>query len=183
MANKSQTFEIRGKTSFAKILGDPVLNYSKDGKEWTVDIVLDKETAKEVKGYGVGDKVKTKDNYLEGNPYLTFKQKEYRFDGVTRNDPIPVVDIFGKPWDDDKKIGNGTVVDVRFRVVDYGPGKKNGMYPAKIRVLDLVPYEGDTFKQLSPDDEYFRKAVAAQEAEANDLQPDDDLDDDIDDAI
>lgn len=181
MTTKSQTVELRGTISFAKILGDPVLSYDKSYKEWTLDVVINEDTAKELKGYGIADKVKRKENYLEGSPFLTFKQKEFRADGTTANKPIEVVDIFGKPWDQDKKIGNGSVVDIRFRVVDYGPGKKKGMYPAKIRVLDLVPYEGEGFTKLNEEDEYFRKAVAQQEEEVKEFRKDFDLDDGVDD--
>src|SRR5690606_474304 len=116
---------------------------------------------------------------------------ELKADG-TPNRPIEVVDILGKPWPEDKLIGNGSVVDVKFAVVDYGPGKKHGVYPRKIRVLKHVPYETDGFEPLSEDDEYFAKAAeAALEAErkatSGDFQKEfynleaDDLDDDIDD--
>ena len=64
-----------------------------------------------------------------------------------------------------KLIGNGSVVDVQFSVRDYGPGKKRGVYPRVIRVLDHVPYEGSGgLSAVSEEDEYYQKALAAQEA-------------------
>jgi hypothetical protein len=75
MATNSVKMVIRGKTSYAKILGDPVLNYSKDGKEWKMDLVIDKDTAKEFKDAGIGDRVKSKPDYLDGQFYVTFKRR------------------------------------------------------------------------------------------------------------
>ena len=40
MANKPQTAVFRGKAQYAKVLGEPMLNYNKDGKEWKLDLVL-----------------------------------------------------------------------------------------------------------------------------------------------
>jgi len=188
-SNETKTVVLRGKTSFAKILGAPVLNFSKDGKEWKMDLVLDKDTVKEVKALGIGDRVKTKDGYLDGQPHLSFKQAELKRDG-TPNQPIDVKDIAGKPWPENKLLGNGTDVDVKFVVMDYGPGKKKGVYIRSVRVLSLVPYEKQEFEPLSEDDPFYKQlaeaeAMAAAQRDAEDkafkkaFVPDsDDLDDD-----
>lgn len=189
MATNSVKMVIRGKTSYAKILGDPVLNYSKDGKEWKMDLVIDKDTAKEFKEAGIGDRVKSKPDYLDGQFYVTFKQAEFRRSG-DKNDPIKVVDILGDPWDQRTLIGNGSDVDVTFAVQDHGPGKKKGMYIRQVRVLKLVPYEGgDTPPPINPDDPFFAEAEAARARKAmEDAQfnkdfgldaPVDDLDDPV----
>lgn len=190
MATDTQTYVIRGKTSYAKIVGEPRLNYNKDGKEWAVDIEISKDTLKEFKSWGIANKVKSKPDYLDGAPYVRFKRDEMsKFlddDGnPKKNKPIEIVDIKGQPWDG-RLLGNGTVVDVKFRVKDYGAGKQKGMYIDKVRVLDLVPYENAAdFEPLNEDDEYFRKAVEQAEAEAKQFekdfrgQVDDDLNDEI----
>ena len=188
MSNKSEIVVFRGKTSFAKILGDPVLNYSKDGKEWKMDLVLDKDTVKEAKKLGIGDRIKTKDAYLDGQPFMTFKQGEFRKDGKA-NDPIPVKDIRGANWDPSKLLGNGTDVDVKFAVVDHGTGKKQGVYIRSVRVLNLVPYERQEFEPVDEDDPFYANLAAAEDIVANakgtdtDDVPfdtdDDDLDDDL----
>ena len=121
--NKSQKLVFRGKTSYAKILGDPVLNYSKDGKEWKMDVVIDDSVEKEMKAAGVGDRVKSKKEYLDGRKYVTFKQAEYRRDGETKNDPITVVDILGDDWNQKTLLGNESDVEITAAAVDYGPGK------------------------------------------------------------
>ncbi len=166
--NNAEIHVIRGKTSFAKILGDPVLNYSKDGKEWKMDLQITADTEKELKRLGIGDRVKRKDEYLDGQPFLTFKQKEYKNNGEA-NSPINVVDAAGNPWDQSKLIGNGSTVDVKFVVVDYGKGKKHGVYPRSVRVLDLVEYTRTEFEPLDESDEFFENAKAAAERKEREL--------------
>lgn len=191
MANKNATLVLRGTTMYAKVLGDPILNYNKDGKEWKLDLVpMDPKAVKqELKAYGIADRLRTKDGYADNKPFMSFKQKEFKTNGE-ENKPIEVVDILGKPWPQDKLIGNGSVIDIKFAVVDYGPGKKHGVYPRKIRVLELVPYEGGGFEPISEDDEYFAKAAAAAMKEEGPIAPDfekdfgletddDDLNDDL----
>lgn len=185
--NDTTTVVVRGKTSYAKILGDPVLNYSKDGKEWKMDLIIDKNTVKEIKGYGIGDRVKTKDDYADGQPHLTFKQAEFQRSGKANN-PIPVKDILGKDWDQSKLLGNGTDVEVKFVVKDHGIGKKHGVYIRSVRVLKLEPYERQEFEPIDENDEFYQEALkAAKEAEqaeqaqaVDESAPfDGDLDDDI----
>lgn len=194
--SKNVTVTLRGRLQYAKVLGDPVLNYDKSGKEWKFDFVPNeqKAVAKELAGYGIGDRLRSKTNNKTGEDiyggakFMSFRQKEFKNSGEA-NAPIEVVDVLGKPWDQSKLLGNDTVADVKFAVVDYGPGKKAGVYPRKIRVLDHVPYETDGFEPISEDDEYFAKAAeAAKKAEEEykqfqkDFQPstvEDELNDDL----
>lgn len=190
MANNTVTAVIRGKASFARVLGDPVLNYDKSGKEWKLDVQITKDTVKEIKSLGIGDRVKSKDEYLDGSPYLSFKQAEFRKDGKP-NFPIKVVDIKGNDWDQSKLIGNGSDIDVKFVVMDHGTGKKKGVYIRSIRVLKLVEYGGKSeFDAIDEDDEFYLEAQAAATLEADranredeEFKKDFDLDDDIDDVI
>lgn len=185
--NNAEIYVIRGKTSFAKIIGDPVLNYSKDGKEWKMDLKIDANTVKEVKKMGLGDRVKQKEGYLDGAPFMTFKQKEFKSNGEP-NQPIKVVDVAGNPWDQNKLIGNDSVVDVKFVKVDFGPGKKLGVYPRSVRVLELVEYSPKEFDDLDENDEFYENVVKAKAKRQEelvqfrkdfDIADDDELDDDI----
>lgn len=196
MAKNVEEITIRGKASYAKILGNPVPNYNKDGREWKMDLELTSQASvKELKSLGVGDRVKQKEEYLDGAPHITLKQAELRADG-TPNRPVAVVEADGKtPWDQNTLIGNGSVVDVKIVVMDHGPGKKSGMYIRGVRVLKLVPYEAALFAPLDEDDEYFAgeedgsadSGPSADEEEAprspsrrkTKLDDRDDLDDDI----
>jgi hypothetical protein len=173
MTKKTETVVFRGKASYAKIIGDPSLNYNKDGKEWKMDLELtNKGVIDEAKKLGIGDRVRQKEGYLNGNPFMTFKQAELRKDGKP-NQPIKVVDIKGNRWDD-KLIGNGSDVDVKFVVMDHGPGKKQGVYIRSVRVLKLVPYEKSEFEDIDENDEFYSEADALEEVEAYD-----ELDDDL----
>ncbi len=183
MANNTQIVTIRGKTSYAKILGDPVPNYAKDGKEWKMDLEISKETAKELKGYGIGDRVKMKTDYLDGKPHITFKQREFRINPKTgeetRNDPPTVVDIKGQPWPQDKLLGNGSDVDVQIVIKDYGAGKKQGVYIRKVRVLNLIPYEGaDALPPIDENDPFYQNLANMEVNDGADAL-DDLLDDDV----
>lgn len=161
--NKPVTLVLRGKAMFAKILGDPIPNYNKDGKEWKMDFVLQPSSIKELKEAGIGDRVKTKIDYLEGAPFLSFKHKFV--DENTK--PIKVVDVQGNEWDQKKLIGNGSDVDVKFVVMDFGPGKKKGVYIRSVRVLKLVPYERKEFDELSEDDEFYQPMYQDSETVAS----------------
>jgi hypothetical protein len=182
---------IRGKLSYARILGDPVLNYSKDGKEWKLDLEIPESAVKEFKTAGLTDRVKTKDGYLDGKPHVTFKISEFRKDpdpetGLPkRNRPPKIVDILGEAWDQDKLLGNGTDADVSFVVQDHGPGKKKGMYLRSVRVLKLVPYEGkDDAPPIDESDPFYAEAAAARarkEMEAEQFKKDFGLDDSVED--
>lgn len=155
----STTLYLRGETSFAKLLGDPLPNFGKDGFEWKVDLKLDPKDIKVLKAAGVADRVKMKENYLDGAPYLTLKVKSERTDAKTGekipNDPPAIVDKDGEDWNPKKLIGNGSVVDVKIVVRDWGPGRPKGIYLNKTRVLKLVPYGGDDFPDLAETDEFY----------------------------
>jgi hypothetical protein len=183
---RNNEMEIRGKTSFAKVIGDPVMNKFTNEREWSVDLEIDKATESQLKKAGLGDKVKRKDTYLEGRPYVSFRHKEKRLDKSTGevrdNFPIKIVDIVDRPWDQ-RLIGNGSVVDVKFAIGGTAP--RIGLYIRSIRVLDLVSYEKKDFSPITEDDEYFAKAAeamnAASEGGLNKFKKEvfDDLDDDL----
>lgn len=181
MANKTKQVFIRVPVMYAKVLGAPVPTYDKTAKEWTIEAVLDKETSKVFKDLGVGDRIKTKEKFLDGTPHFHFKRPERRKDGEF-NKPIPIVDAAGNAWDQEKLIGNGSVCDIKFNFVDFGTGKFPGVYIQGIRVLKHIPYEATGFEPLSEDDEFFAEAQEV-EAEQTDSAPPsgdaDDLDDDV----
>lgn len=162
--NNVTTLVFRGRLKYAKVLGDPVLNYNKDGQEWKFDFIPNdpKGANKDLKVLGVDDRLRSLTN-AEGEPrydgeeYMSFKQKATRNDG-TPNYPIRVEDISGNDWPEDKLIGNDTVADVKFVVLENGSGRFNGVYPRSIRILDLVSYQTSEFAPVDENDEYFKKA-------------------------
>lgn len=174
---------VRGKVYWARVLGDPVLNYNKDGKEWKLDFVPNEEGLETIKKLGIEGRLKEDKKGNMPGKFLHFKQSELRKpdkDGVVKkNDPIKVVDSDNKPWDQNTLIGNGSDADVKFEVVDYGAGKFAGIYIRGLRVLKLVPYEAQEFRPLEEDDEFFAKEDDLPVQPAEDNKKSDDLEDDL----
>jgi hypothetical protein len=179
-----ETVMLRGKVNYFKFLGDPRPNYNKDGNEWTTDFFdFDADAVKKLKKLGIGDRIKNKgDAYLDGEDFLTFKHKELTSMGKP-NRKVPVVDAAGKPWPEDKLIGNGSVVDVKFVVKDNGKGFKKSVWPRGFRVLEHIPYEGqgDLFEPLDESDEFFKEPEDwAKEVSEQPWNTEDELDDELD---
>lgn len=161
---------MRGEAHWAKILGSPVDNYERDGKEWTIEIKPDAEGMELLEELEVEDRV----NKGENKDRILFRQRAKRPDGED-NRPLTVVGPDNKPWDQSKLIGNGTIVDIKFKYVDNGRGKKSSLYPQGVRILEHVPYERQEFAPLNEDDQFFREPQAA--VEDREFRRDFDLDD------
>lgn len=149
---------LRGKIAWAKLLGKPTDGYTKGEKEWSADFELDETAkAKYLKEGGSDFYIKSKDNHPLGE-FLAFKRKEVRRDGSPAK-PITVVDNKGQPWDPSVKIGNGSVVDVKFALNEVEVGRAKRLKPSLIavKVVELVPYEGSgkesDFEDFEFDDE------------------------------
>lgn len=189
MTDKPKSIVIRGVLNYAKVLGAPrkhtgLEKYDK-GPYWSVDVTPDAKSMELIEDLDLEDKLRPKKkkdeekikadkNRVGTGKFLSFKHLLKRADG-TENDPIRVVDARGQAWGS-ALIGNGSVADVRARVVDYGPGSEKGLYIQAIRVLDHVPYETEDFEPLPEDDEY---APSADEIKAEDPSSDEELDDDV----
>lgn len=160
MANGREIGYLRGKLFWFKALpGQLHDNYNKDGKQWAFDLSLDADGVKHAKQH---KELNIKDKDDDRGKFLTFKQKELRYNGDA-NKPIKIVDAAGNPWPETKQIGNGSVADVKFEIRDFGKGKYPGVYPRAVRVLDLVEYESQEFAPIDEDDEYAGAAKAAVE--------------------
>lgn len=187
MANKAVEFVIRGKVDWCKLLGN-ARPYKGDpkfdkGPSWSIEINPDEKSRALLLKHGLEEKFKTdKKKKRDGTP--TKNPRDYDFirltvlenkpDG-TKNKPPVVVDASGRDWGNETEIGNGSVCDILVKFVDYGTTQ--GLYYRKMRVLDLVPYEGGSdFEPLSEDDEYFAGGVTGDEPSTAE---DEDLDDDV----
>ena len=148
---------LRGRVAWAKVLGTPKDGYTKGEREWSIDFELDEEAkAKYLKEGGSDFYVKSKENHPLGE-YLAFKRKEIRQDGTPAK-PITVKDAKGNDWDPQTKIGNGSLVDVKFALNEVKVGRETRLKPSliAIRVLELVPYEGKDdgeFEEFNYDEE------------------------------
>lgn len=177
MANKRTTLYLHGTIHWAKIFGAPRPNYDGDAREWTFEFEPDEDSLALLEEHGLGDRVKDKSHkkgYENRGRIITLKRGEFRFDGE-RNEPIRVVDAADAEWTG-ALVGNGSEVDVKVNVVDYGPRKRSGIYPQAIRVLDLVEFEREEFAPL-PKDDKRRQAAEAKRQQVLDDFGDDDEDD------
>jgi len=159
-----ETVYLIGTGNWMKVLGDPVDNYNKDGKEWTLDFTPDAAAVAELRRLGVDHKLKNKGDEREN--FLTLKQRATKPDGTPAR-PITVVDARNHLWDPKidargevtNKIGNMSTVEVKLDVVDYGKGKvaqaRYGLYPIAIRVLEHKPYVRQEFAPLPEDSKYY----------------------------
>lgn len=136
---------IQGPIAWAKVLGKPQPGYTKSQLEWSFDVGVDKATAKKLKELEVADYIKPATNdkgktHVLGTDYIKFSRREIKVDG-TKAKPIRVVDANGKDWPEDKMIGNGSIVNVKFAVNEK---KTGGMKPSviAIQVWEYKEYEG-----------------------------------------
>lgn len=136
---------MRGPVYWAKVIGDPRPNYNGDAREWTFEFEPDENGLAILKEHKLLDRLKNK--YEDRGKYLTLKKSELNKEGEP-NRPIRIVDRDGQTEWDGRLLGNGTVVDVKIDIRDYGPGKKKGVYPVAIRVVDLVEYQSNEFEPL-----------------------------------
>lgn len=169
---------LTGVAHWAKVLGKPVANYNKDGFEWTMDFTPDKDGLAQLKALGLGKKIKNKDD-ARGD-FLQIKQKEKKANGEN-NRPIPVFDAANRHWNQNTKIGNGSLVEVKLDIVKYPA--QIGVYCQGIRVLELVEYARQEFPDRPDDDEYVAKADVFNPVVEDEAEPDAELDDDVPDFV
>lgn len=138
---------IRGNVKWAKLdPKNPGWGYKNAHKEWSFDFSLDEATEKKLLAEGMSkDYIKNKGDD-RGN-FLSFKRRELKRDG-TPSKPFEVKDKYGNDWDHSKKIGNGSVMDVKI-VLNEVDGQK-GLKPSaiKMKVHELVEF-GDDFEYES----------------------------------
>lgn len=180
------TLVLRGTIDWAKITGDPRPHTGKaiydKGPLWSTDFTPNAASRKLIAEAGASSKLREPNRASEKEhrteTFLSFKTLLNRADGK-QNAPPLIKDAQGNLWDD-RLIGNGTVVDVKVKIVDYGKAAEKGCYLQAVRVLDLVPYESNDFEPLSEDDEFFGKSGGeAVKGSPEPTDSEDNLDDDI----
>lgn len=103
---------------------------------WSIDVVVDMETAKRLKAEGLPVK-KDKD----GDIIIKCKKKVFRKDG-SKNQPPRVVDGNKEPLMD--LVGNGSKVNVQYQPYEWNFAGNSGIGAGlvAVQVLELVPFEG-----------------------------------------
>lgn len=198
---KDKILIIRGVLDWAKLIGAArphtgLPRYDK-GPYWSVEVTPDAKSMAKLKDMGLdngGDKgtgklraPSPKDLKRVGKGlFLPLRQLENKMSGGKptgeKNLPPRIETVSGDKWEDGN-LGNGTIADVKIKVVDYGAGVEKGVYLQAIRVLDHIVYETDSFEALSEDDEYFtpetEQVVEPSSIHGQDGSFDPDLDDDV----
>lgn len=143
----NNTKTLVGKAYFAKILGNPIPNYNKDGFEWTLDLGLDKEAVSELKSLGLASKIREGNEAHDGIPYITFRRSSTKKAGPKKGEANPPIRVVGpdgqSAWDTDTLIGNGSTIAVRFNVNETvtPQGKKSRRADVlAVQVRELVAY-------------------------------------------
>ena len=181
-SKKREIVYLHGKVYWAKVLGAPRTNYNEDGREWSFEFEPDAEGVVTLTEHGLEDRLRDrsdKKGYEDRGKFIILRRNELDYEG-NPNEHIRIVDAADQKWDENKLLGNATEVDVKVQIVDYGRGKKKGIYPVAIRVLELVPYESTDFEALPDDDPRVAKAKSAKRntTRADDFEKDFGLDED-----
>lgn len=174
MPRKRDTVYMHGKVYWAKVFGAPRPNYDGDAREWTLEFEPDAESTAILEEHGLSDRLKDGSAKKGGEgrgKFIYLRRDEFDYEQKP-NEHIRVVDAANQPWNDKVLLGNGTEVDIKVNIVDYGRGKKKGIYPQAIRVLELVPYVSKEFDALDENDPRVKKARAANPAATPDFEKD-----------
>jgi len=110
-----------------------------DGGTYAIDIInLTPDQVKQLKSEGLKPNNKGDDR----GDFYTFKRNEKNNKGELNKKP-EVTDSSGQPYLGN--VGNGSFVDVRYNVYEWNNkfGKGLSADLCKVRVRELVPYEGD----------------------------------------
>jgi len=136
---------IQGPIAWAK-LGAPQPGYTKSELEWSFEVGLSEDNQKRFRDQEIGDYIKPAVNkngkeHVLGMDYVKFSRKAKKRDG-TDAQPIRLVGPDGKDWPANKKLGNGTIVNVKYALNEKASG---GMKPGvlAVQVWEYKPYEGE----------------------------------------
>lgn len=74
--------------------------------------------------------------------------REFEGKTIFEGGPPEVLDTDGSPFNPDTAIGNGSKVSVLLEI--YGTGRSGGSRVEKVKVMELIPYEGPVQKEAVP---------------------------------
>lgn len=140
-------------------LGYPAFDETKP-RQWSIELIFDPSDREHAEFLGKAEDLfqkhhgsERKGNYWwpgkegegddKGKMLLRFKINLLTFKNGNTTQPPLVQDVDGRPWSEDKKIGNGSIVRVAFDVYAWkSPGIGAGMtfQPRHIQVVEHIPY-------------------------------------------
>ena len=97
----------------------------------------------------------------ERGDFVTIKRKVHRKDGTQRNAPL-VMDSQNNRWNNEKKIANGSTVNVKAIPYEWDYAGKSGISAdlAAVQIVDFIEYSGNQQDFAPVDGGYVQEAEA-----------------------
>tara|TARA_R100001509_G_scaffold161275_1_gene130250 strand:- start:82 stop:543 length:462 start_codon:yes stop_codon:yes gene_type:complete len=124
---------------------------------WSIQVEVNDDNREVVEKSGL--KVANKGD--ERGDFVTIKRKVHRKDGTQRNAPL-VMDSQNNRWNNDKKIANGSTVNVKAIPYEWDYAGKSGISAdlAAVQIVDFIEYSGNQQDFAPVDGGYVQEAEA-----------------------
>lgn len=124
---------------------------------WSIQVEINDDNREVVEKSGL--KVANKGD--ERGDFVTIKRKVHRKDGTQRNAPL-VMDSQNNRWNNDKKIANGSTVNVKAIPYEWDYAGKSGVSAdlAAVQIVDFIEYTGNQQDFAPVDGGYVQEAEA-----------------------
>ena len=124
---------------------------------WSIQVEINDDNREVVEKSGL--KVANKGD--ERGDFVTIKRKVHRKDGTQRNAPL-VMDSQNNRWNNDKKIANGSTVNVKAIPYEWDYAGKSGISAdlAAVQIVDFIEYTGNQQDFAPVDGGYVQEAEA-----------------------
>ena len=124
---------------------------------WSIQVEVNDDNREVVEKSGL--KVANKGD--ERGDFVTIKRKVHRKDGTERNAPL-VMDSQNNRWNNDKKIANGSTVNVKAIPYEWDYAGKSGISAdlAAVQIVDFIEYSGNQQDFAPVDGGYVQEAEA-----------------------
>ena len=124
---------------------------------WSIQVEVNDDNREVVEKSGL--KVANKGD--ERGDFVTIKRKVHRKDGTERNAPL-VMDSQNNRWNNDKKIANGSTVNVKAIPYEWDYAGKSGVSAdlAAVQIVDFIEYTGNQQDFAPVDGGYVQEAEA-----------------------
>ena len=124
---------------------------------WSIQVEVNDDNREVVEKSGL--KVANKGD--ERGDFVTIKRKVHRKDGSQRNAPL-VMDSQNNRWNNDKKIANGSTVNVKAIPYEWDYAGKSGVSAdlAAVQIVDFIEYTGNQQDFAPVDGGYVQEAEA-----------------------
>ena len=124
---------------------------------WSIQVEINDDNREVVEKSGL--KVANKGD--ERGDFVTIKRKVHRKDGTERNAPL-VMDSQNNRWNNEKKIANGSTVNVKAIPYEWDYAGKSGISAdlAAVQIVDFIEYSGNQQDFAPVDGGYVQEAEA-----------------------